>query len=139
MKFYVYRTHTIMSGLVLRWSLSGNLNAEISASRDAVCISGFWDLCSPTQIAEFRTVLAQAEEARHLLARGRHSAPARYENEVDFHFGDTIEDVVAKHERGEHPESWLDCPDCKARSKSGTQPLRCEVFMSKQLAAKEQD
>jgi len=97
-KFYVHRTHTIMSGLVIRWNPAGNLNAEISASRDAICVSGYWELNSPTQIALFRTALAQAEEARHLLARNG-TKPPRYENELDFHFGDRLEEVVAKHER----------------------------------------
>lgn len=139
-KFYVHRTQTIMSGLVIRWSPAGNINAEISASRDAVCVSGYWDLHSPTQIAEFRTVLAHAEEARHLLARGLLGKPPRYENELDFHFGDTLADVVAKHElaAGVHPASWLDCPACRARSKSGAEPPRCDVFIANERAAKEQ-
>jgi len=97
-KFYVHRTPTIMSGLVIRWNPAGNLNAEISASRDAICVSGYWELNSPTQIALFRTALAQAEEARHLLARNG-TKPPRYENELDVHFGDRLEEVVAKHER----------------------------------------
>lgn len=84
MKFYVHRTPTVMSGLVVRWNPAANLNAEVSASRDAVCITGFWELSSPTDIAMFRTVLAQAEEARHLIARGRHHEPPRYENEVEL-------------------------------------------------------
>lgn len=31
-----------------------------------------------------------------------------------------------------HPESWLDCPDCRARSKSGANPPRCERFVGVQ-------
>lgn len=77
--------------------------------------------------------LAHAEEARHLLGRGDRALP-RYENELDFHFGDTFEDVVAKHElvAGNHPASWLDCPDCRALSKSGAKPPRCAVWLAKE-------
>jgi len=97
MKFYCHRTPTIMDGLVLRWNPAGNLDAEISASRNGVAISGYWDFRSPTMIASFRLILAYAEEAR--LALGQDKTPARYENEIDVKFGDTLEDVVARHEQ----------------------------------------
>lgn len=37
-----------------------------------------------------------------------------------------------------HAESWLDCPDCRALSKSGHEPPRCDVFLADERAAKEQ-
>lgn len=57
--------------------------------------------------------------------------PARYENEIDRHFGDSLADVVAKHElaAGVHPASWLDCPACRALSKAGIEPSRCEMWI----------
>lgn len=33
---------------------------------------------------------------------------------------------------------WLACPDCRALSKSGHEPPRCDVFMANERAAKEQ-
>ena len=29
-----------------------------------------------------------------------------------------------------HPDSWLDCPECKSLSKAGAEPPRCAVWMS---------
>lgn len=40
-----------------------------------------------------------------------------------------IPDATKLPVAAEHPESWLDCSDCRALSKSGTKPYRCEVWM----------
>jgi hypothetical protein len=37
-------------------------------------------------------------------------------------------DVYSKPSTVNHPESWLECDDCRALSKSGTEPYRCEVW-----------
>lgn len=96
MKFYVHRTHTIMDGLVVRWNPARNLDAEISASRNGVAISGHWMLTSPESIEMFRKVLDRAYELRGVI--GRREPLPRFENEIDFHFGDSLEDAVRKHE-----------------------------------------
>lgn len=94
MKFYLYRTHTICDGLVLRWTPADNLDAEVSASRNAVMIRGGWEINATEDLAAFRALLDRAETMRGVLGRG--GTPVRQDDEIDFHFGDTVEAAVKR-------------------------------------------
>lgn len=99
MKIYVHRTHTICDGLVIRWNPRWpfrSLAPEISASRNGVMVSGHWELKSPEAIAAFQAAVVEAVAARAIL--GREGKPARFPNEVDVPFGDSIEDVIDRAE-----------------------------------------
>lgn len=39
--------------------------------------------------------------------------------------------LCLRHEAilGKHPDSWLDCDDCRALSKAGAEPYRCARWM----------
>ena len=96
MRIYVHRTPTIMDGLVVRWNLQGDERREVSASRNGVAINGWWMFGSTETITEFQGLISEAWRAHALLKKG--IAPARYENEVDVRFGETLAEVVARLE-----------------------------------------
>lgn len=41
--------------------------------------------------------------------------------------------IASLPQRPEHPESWLDCEDCVALSKSGAKPPRCGRFLERKV------
>lgn len=87
---------------------------EIVRPRDEVLAEGFWRSCSGC----------------HELNEGHPTGP--YSEVFRCNLGSGCREcggIGATWEPG-HPASWLDCPECKARSKSGAKPPRCEEFVA---------
>lgn len=72
--FKLYRTPTIMSGLVYRWKLDDDRwDAEISASRDGVLISGHWPLIvnDPDRVDVEKVLTAACDVFRRMAEYAR--------------------------------------------------------------------
>lgn len=93
----VHRTPTIQDGLVIRWNPDPeNYRAgEVSASRNGILISGFWDVWrTRDEIAAFNALIEQAWAAHLMLKAG--AEPARYALEIDVRFGESVGEAYSR-------------------------------------------
>lgn len=118
MKIYVHRTPAIMDGLVIRWNASpwpyASPAPEISASRTCVQVNGFWEFADEGSRQLFEAALSEAWKAFKIMKPGRYSlthrsAPARYANEIDVPFGESLEDAIAKAEQRQPGDGYCEC------------------------------
>jgi len=68
-------TPTIMDGIVVRWNPSPEQTAEISASRNAVAIDGYWMLRTEHARVEFDRTVSLAWEMYRLLSKADSRGP----------------------------------------------------------------
>lgn len=72
MRFFRYDTHTIMSGLVIRYAVFPSDDArQISASREGVLVSNLPHLTNIQEVLDVQRVIARAYEQYSLLYSNR--------------------------------------------------------------------
>ncbi len=103
MTFRTYKVHTIMDGVVIRHRLvdpPGYDNAEISASRNGVLISGAWPtLKHERQIKAVIDVLKICDEPAFDMHRGE-----TFDEIPTLNPGQSLEDLPVVHPDGSREE-----------------------------------
>lgn len=64
-------TPTVMDGIVVRWNVDPDNyeRGEISASRNAIVVTGYHHIRTPAALDIFRATLQRADEIRHKLGK----------------------------------------------------------------------